>query len=321
MSAAKLMKPLFYDSNYNASGKRMRAVFEREVSNGTETYRLWRSDGQPDIEYPRAENDAYILHVEIRDYLVSICMTDYALVDHCGYRPATIALYGGPEERQPFFDRLRASNPPDSEAYAEALEREVSMIKEIGNNPVRQADYIKSVLDQHVAVYLEAKDNDGKSFPDFVGALVMDEISNCLDLKVKYRDYRQEQNLKRQAEIEADNKEYCDKMNRMADQMIQDALQTIRDGSVLKNDTVIFFKSRYESSSYSVVNYLMRLYKVDVPLRTQGWINEKLVSASTKGGRCIQVQYMKSKNARCSEKFFDCMNELIRKVIAEMEVE
>lgn len=44
MGTAKLMTPLFYDGNYNVEKKRMRAVLEREVSNGAVSYRLWRSD-------------------------------------------------------------------------------------------------------------------------------------------------------------------------------------------------------------------------------------------------------------------------------------
>ena len=51
MGTAKLMTPLFYDGNYNVEKKRMRAVLEREVSNGAVSYRLWRSDGKPDLEY------------------------------------------------------------------------------------------------------------------------------------------------------------------------------------------------------------------------------------------------------------------------------
>lgn len=43
MGTAKLMTPLFYDGNYNVEKKRMRAVLEREVSNGAVSYRLWRA--------------------------------------------------------------------------------------------------------------------------------------------------------------------------------------------------------------------------------------------------------------------------------------
>ena len=73
MGTAKLMTPLFYDGNYNVEKKRMRAVLEREVSNGAVSYRLWRSDGKPDLEYPRAANDSYILHVEV-NHLLSLAV-------------------------------------------------------------------------------------------------------------------------------------------------------------------------------------------------------------------------------------------------------
>ena len=82
VSNARLMKPLFYDGNFNRDGKKMRAVFEREISDGTVSYRLWRSDGKPDIQYPRAENDNYLLYAEIRDYLVPLRITDFYLIDH-----------------------------------------------------------------------------------------------------------------------------------------------------------------------------------------------------------------------------------------------
>lgn len=61
MENSKLMTPLFYGRMFNRNGRKMRAVFEKEISNGTQTYRLWRNAGKPDLEYPRAENDKYIL--------------------------------------------------------------------------------------------------------------------------------------------------------------------------------------------------------------------------------------------------------------------
>lgn len=64
MGTAKLMTPLFYDGNYNAEGKRMRVVLERMVSNGTESYRLWRSDGKPELEYGSSRNQKAIPGVQ-----------------------------------------------------------------------------------------------------------------------------------------------------------------------------------------------------------------------------------------------------------------
>lgn len=58
-------------------------------------------------------------------------------------------------------------------------------------------------------------------------------------------------------------------------------------------------------------------YKVGVPLRTQGWICSKLANVTIKDGRCDGLQFYKAKGAACSQRFFDCMNELVQKVIQE----
>jgi len=65
--------------------------------------------------------------------------------------------------------------------------------------------------------------------------------------------------------------------------------------------------------------HLMRRYQVDVPLRTQGWINDKLISVTIENGKCEHLRYMRSKGAQCSQKIFDCMHELILKACSETE--
>ena len=77
--------------------------------------------------------------------------------------------------------------------------------------------------------------------------------------------------------------------------------------------------------------YIMRLGKLqpvsipefslwsNVPLRTQGWINEKLTSVTIENGKCEHLRYMRAKGAQCSQRFFDCMSELIHNVCAETE--
>ncbi len=106
----------------------------------------------------------------------------------------------------------------------------------------------------------------------------------------------------------------------MAEQAVSAALQVIREGGVLKNATIKFYDSKYSVREYSIVNYLMRQYQVDIPLRTQGWINEKLSSATIKDGKCEYLQYYRKKKELCSQKFFECMNALIRAVaVSETE--
>ena len=127
----------------------------------------------------------------------------------------------------------------------------------------------------------------------------------------------QEEKAARQARAEAEEKAYCEEQDRAAEQAVLAAIQVIQNGGVLENTKVRFYQNRYSASSYSIVNYLMRLYHVDVPLRTQGWINKKLSSAIIQDGKCEHLQYYPCKNCRCSQKFFDCMNALIRAVMAQ----
>jgi len=316
VSNARLMKPLFYDGNFNRDGRKMRAVFEREISNGTISYRLWRSDGKPDIEYPRAENDTYLLYVEIRDYLVPLHVTDYNLIDHTGYPAAVAELYGSKDARNEYFANLRKSG---DDAVLEAVRREREKIMLLGSDPAQQASYIKKLFDNNVACYVACRESGGESFPDYVGALILAELDKCVALSAVYRKKEDAIAKARRAKAAAEEKAFCEEQNQLSEQTVQEAIRIIKEGGILQNQTVKFYSSRYKCSVFSIVNYLMRKYGVNVPLRTQGWINEKLASVTIENGKCEHLRYMRSKGAQCSQRFFDCMSELIHNVCEETE--
>ena len=319
METSKLMTPLFYNGNFNREDRRMRAVLEREVSDGTQTYRLWHSAGKPTVDYPRTENDRYILYVEVNGYLVSIGLTDYKLTDICGFELAAQKLYGGKEKRGAWIDALKEAGGND--AVSAAVAEEEKEIQQYGGDPARQAEYILNFLNDHVSIYLKARENGGQTFPDFIGALVMNDLARCMELSEVYRKRRQDEHVARRALAEEEERAYCVEQNQLAEQAVAAAVQTILNGGVLKNEKVRFCQSKYSSSTYSIINYLMRLYQVDVPLRTQGWINEKLVNATIQDGKCKRLQYFRSKGGRCSQKFFQCMNALIQAVTAQASEE
>lgn len=314
MSNAKLMTPLFYQGNYNTGGKKMRALMIREVSNGTDTYRLWRRDGKPDRQYPQGKGDDHILYVELHGYLATLRTTDYYLIDRCGYKAMVAALYGGEDKREQYFDGLRRSG--GDEAVLEVLRQEEQKIQELGRDPACQADYIKAILDGHVSTYLESKESSGKTFPDYIGALVLDELPACRELSAIYKSKCREKEQERKAKADAEDRAYCQERNQRAEQQVQEAIRIIREGGVLQNDTVEFYRDKYDSSACSIVLYLMRQYQVDVPLRTQGWITSKLAAATIADGRCSHLQFWGRKSDRASQRFVVCMNELIRAIAA-----
>lgn len=315
MEHSKLMTPLFYGSSFNREGHKMRAVFEREISNGTETYRLWRRCGKADIEYPRAENDNYLLHAEINGYLVPLGLTDFTLIAQCGYKAAERKLYGGMKERGQHFTSLRKSG--GEAAVLAALEAERVEMEQYGNDPAVQTSYIQEMLSERVSTYLKAKENGGKTFPDFYGAAVVNDLARCAELAAIYWAARKEKDAALAAQAAEEEKAFCEEQNRQAEQAISEALRIIRSGGVLKNDKIRIYRGKYDSMTYSIVSYLMRKYNVDVPLRTRGWINEILSNAIIEDGKCKRFMYLRSKNGRGSDRFFQCMNDLIRAVSAQ----
>lgn len=312
---SKLMPTLFCNGAFNREGRRMRAVHEMTVSNGTDSYRLWRSAGKPNNKYANAENDRYYLYVEINGYLAPVGLTEYTLIGRCGTK-AVDEQYGGREARRLYFDDLRETG--GEEAVVTALDEERKETERLGSDPAHQADYIRQCLDDRVQTYLKARENGGETFPDFTGALVLDDLAKCVELSAAHKARRREEHQARAARAAEEEKAFCEEQNRIAEKAVSDAIQAIRGGGVLKNDTVKFYKSRYSASAYSIVLYLMRHYGIDVPLRTQGWIKDRLVSAAIKNGRCEHVRYLRAKNGRCSETFFVCMNQLIQAVTEQL---
>lgn len=192
MPEVKLMTPLFDGGMYNRTGRRMRAVFIKEVADGTTTYRLWRKDGKPEIEYPRSDNDRYILHVEVNSYLVPLRMTEFQMIDNCGYLPAVNELYGSKEGRVAFFNELRERdgwNQPTS--VSEAMKREEEVVTRLGSQPERWVASISKQLASHVKFYLQSEKNGGLTHPDYVGACVLNKLDECVKLSEAHQEYIQ----------------------------------------------------------------------------------------------------------------------------------
>ena len=116
------------------------------------------------------------------------------------------------------------------------------------------------------------------------------------------------------ARQEAEEKAFCAERNEEAQQKIQNAIQTIRSGGVLENDSVTFYKdSRYEEHTYCIVNHLARLYGVKIPLKVQGWINQRLIDLTIADGVVVRYRY----KASLSHTFPKYMDQLISAVIQE----
>ena len=88
-------------------------------------------------------------------------------------------------------------------------------------------------------------------------------------------------------------------------------IETLKNGGRLVNFDVEIFKGRYDSSSYSIFNYLARQYGVKIPIKTQGWINSSLLDITVKDGK-MSGGHMSGKNQ--STVIYKYMNQLIEAV-------
>lgn len=309
-----MKKPLFYDGMFNREGHGMRAVFVKDISNGTDTFHLWQSAGEPDLSYPRADNDAYILHVEINGYLAPLRVTEYQLIESCGWLPAMEELYGGKDQRQDYLDEVLKNSQQGDGSFGAAMDRETAEVQRCGSDPARQADYIKACLNQHIAAYQEAQKNRGETFPDFIGALILDDLSACQTLSAIHKENRRLKEAARRQKQREEETALVEKKNVETAQKVDEAISILKHGGALKNEQVAFYRlteDSYTVSMYSIFNYLMRRYGVKVPLRTQGWINESLVQAVIAEGHLTTYQYRKSKRGKGSDTFCVCMDSLI----------
>jgi hypothetical protein len=127
-----------------------------------------------------------------------------------------------------------------------------------------------------------------------------------------------EREERRKQQEEAD-RQYVDEKNTAAQEIVETSLQIIRSGGELRNSHVDFYRSRYDHTETTVVLYLMKKYGIACPIRTQGWIGEKLGTVSIHDGKVSEVRFYKTGRSTCSQKFFDCMNDLIEAVNREAD--
>lgn len=147
-----------------------------------------------------------------------------------------------------------------------------------------------------------------------VDASMVDAMWESRKRFAENRKLKEEARRKEQAEKEA---ALLAERKKEAEEIINEALETLRHGGELANKSVTIYRSECDYSTYSIVNYLLREYGVKAPIKTQGWINNSLVSITIQDGKCEHCRYYKHKNGRGSTTVFGYINELIEAVNAD----
>lgn len=112
-----------------------------------------------------------------------------------------------------------------------------------------------------------------------------------------------------QAEIKEDNERTA--------KIIESAKAILRNGGTLENEEITLRNENdyYEVKTRSIINHLLDMYNISVPIRTRGFINERLasvtISADLKG---VSYSYFRRGNSKGSQKVYDLIYALIDKI-------
>lgn len=313
MGGSKLMRPLFHEHNLNLEGKKIRAVLENKVANETVSYRIWRKDGKPDRKYPRNEVDQYLLYVETNDWLIPTGMTSWALINKIGFLLAVEKLYGDMEERDRVFRQAEAESGAEDRAQ-QLLDAEQQEILRLGSDSAAQAEFLKALLDRHVACYLKAKEDGGETAPDFIGAAVLDELVQCQELKAAYEARALARAVEEEERRSKEQQRACDAQNEAARRDLESAEWTIRNGGTIQNVPVSFWEDRWHKKTFPMLIWLLQKYQIPVHLRTQGWITRSLQSITVEQNGDLSISFLRAKGGKCSEKIWEYLSALVQAV-------
>ena len=157
----------------------------------------------------------------------------------------------------------------------------------------------------------------GKAQIAFLEQFRPDMVEDCWQARKRFSEKRAAEEAEKKAREDAENKAFVDAANAVTENIMKEAVQTIRAGGVLRNTEITVYRSRYDYSTYQLINHLARLYGVSIPLRTQGWINKSLLSIEIKDGKMTGGRM--DPRARQSGVIFEYMNKLIAAVNAAAE--
>lgn len=164
---------------------------------------------------------------------------------------------------------------------------------------------------------IEAQDHVQLTWIEYLKYIRPTLIDACWESRKAFAEKREKIRQERNIQREAEEKAFLAERQAEMEKQIAAAYETIRHGGILENTDISLYESRYTCHTYKIVNYLFRQNGVSCPIKTQGWINDKLIRVNITPEGAVNVQFWKSKNGKCSDKVFDCLFKLVQTVRTE----
>ncbi len=181
-----------------------------------------------------------------------------------------------------------------------------SIIQYIKNNQLETPEQFLLMIEKCLQKEIYIKN----TMIEFLKYIAPDKIKACVEAKARILK-RQEQERKEQEEKERQEElAYVQQKNEEAEQIVQKSIQILKNGGILINSEIIFYKGYYDYSTYHIINHLARLYDIAIPLKTQGWINTSLAQIKIQqDGEVTEYKVFHGSNS--SKVIFKYLNQLV----------
>ncbi len=139
-------------------------------------------------------------------------------------------------------------------------------------------------------------------------------INKLIQHRKNMKKLRERERIEREKQRQLEEGRFVIEKNKIAYDNITQAEEGIMNGKIIDNIDITFYKSKYESTTTSLILYLMKKYNIKVPIKTQGWINRALASIKPDDGSYTYQYYTSSSD---STVFYKYLNELVDKIKEE----
>ena len=101
-------------------------------------------------------------------------------------------------------------------------------------------------------------------------------IQTLKDHRQKVIDMREQERVEEETKKQAEEQAYITEQNNKAEVIIKEAEQAIINNQIVKNVDITIYKGKYNSNTTSLILHLMKKHNINVPMKTQVWINQAL---------------------------------------------
>lgn len=210
----------------------------------------------------------------------------------------------------------------------------------LGIAPIRFGDFIDTTIPENKQYcdrikniyetfdfkkYFERKINDNKYFNKcelkYIAKEHPDILSKAKQSRENFLQQKKIEEEKEKNRVQKQNQEKVKRINSKFFEKIEKIKLEIRMGQRVSSQDLKFYKdSKYENglTSQNCFLYLAKQYGIDIPIATQGFINNRLVSYDFGNGNYL---YNITKNKRPSIKIHEYLSEIYTKVNEEFKKE